>query len=80
MVVLFLGWCALTLLLRGPAQIPAADLAHAVALREASGEPRKAAIAAVAASLGIARRVVYDAVVSSKQQPKTGDAAITSDS
>ena len=65
---------------RGPAQIPAADLAHAVALREASGEPRKAAIAAVAASLGIARRVVYDAVVSSKQQPKTGDAAITSDS
>jgi 16S rRNA (cytidine1402-2'-O)-methyltransferase len=64
---------------RDPAQIPAADLAHAVALREASGEPRKAAIAAVAAGVGVPRRVVYDAVVSGKQQPKTGDADITSD-
>ncbi|HEY2795364.1 MAG TPA: 16S rRNA (cytidine(1402)-2'-O)-methyltransferase, partial [Micromonosporaceae bacterium] len=45
---------------RGPAQIPAADLARAVALREASGEPRKVAIAAVATSLGVPRRVVYD--------------------
>ena len=54
---------------RGPEQIPAADLAHAVALREVSGEPRKAAIAAVATSLGVPRRVVYDAVVASKQQP-----------
>jgi 16S rRNA (cytidine1402-2'-O)-methyltransferase len=40
-----------------------------VALREVSGEPRKAAIAAVATSLGVPRRVVYDAVVASKQQP-----------
>jgi 16S rRNA (cytidine1402-2'-O)-methyltransferase len=54
---------------RDPEQIPAADLARAVALREVSGEPRKAAIAAVATSLGVPRRVVYDAVVASKQQP-----------
>jgi 16S rRNA (cytidine1402-2'-O)-methyltransferase len=54
---------------RDPEQIPAADLVRAVALREVSGETRKAAIAAVATSLGVARRVVYDAVVASKQQP-----------
>ena len=54
---------------RDPEQIPAADLARAVALREVSGETRKAAIAAVATSLGVPRRVVYDAVVASKQQP-----------
>jgi 16S rRNA (cytidine1402-2'-O)-methyltransferase len=54
---------------RDPGQIPAADLARAVALREVSGETRKTAIAAVATSLGVARRVVYDAVVASKQQP-----------
>ena len=62
---------------RDRAQIPLADLAHAVALREASGEPRKVAIAAVATSLGVARRLVYDAVVSSKQQPKIADGRIT---
>ena len=54
---------------RDAEQIPAADLARAVALREVSGETRKAAIAAVATSLGVPRRVVYDAVVASKQQP-----------
>jgi 16S rRNA (cytidine1402-2'-O)-methyltransferase len=54
---------------RDPEQIPAADLARAVRLREVSGETRKAAIAAVATSLGVPRRVVYDAVVASKQQP-----------
>jgi 16S rRNA (cytidine1402-2'-O)-methyltransferase len=54
---------------RDPEQIPAADLARAVALRQVSGETRKAAIAAVATSLGVPRRVVYDAVVASKQQP-----------
>jgi 16S rRNA (cytidine1402-2'-O)-methyltransferase len=54
---------------RDPEQIPAADLARAVALREVSGETRKAAIAAVATSLDVPRRVVYDAVVASKQQP-----------
>jgi 16S rRNA (cytidine1402-2'-O)-methyltransferase len=54
---------------RDPEQIPPADLARAVALREVSGETRKAAIAAVATSLGVPRRVVYDAVVASKQQP-----------
>ncbi len=54
---------------RDPEQIPAADLARAVALQEVSGETRKAAIAAVATSLGVPRRVVYDAVVASKQQP-----------
>jgi 16S rRNA (cytidine1402-2'-O)-methyltransferase len=54
---------------RDPEQVPAADLARAVALREVSGETRKAAIAAVATSLDVPRRVVYDAVVASKQQP-----------
>ena len=54
---------------RDPEQVPAADLARAVRLREVSGETRKAAIAAVATSLGVPRRVVYDAVVASKQQP-----------
>lgn len=62
---------------RDPAQIPAVDLARAVALQEASGDTRKVAIAAVASSLGVPRRAVYDAVVSSKQQPKTLEETIT---
>ncbi len=51
---------------------PAADpteLARRVADGEASGEPRKAAIAAVAAGAGVARRVVYDAVVAARRPP-----------
>jgi 16S rRNA (cytidine1402-2'-O)-methyltransferase len=42
------------------------DLAAAVADREASGEDRKAAIAAVARAAGVPRRVVYDAVIANR--------------
>jgi 16S rRNA (cytidine1402-2'-O)-methyltransferase len=42
------------------------ELARLVAVREASGEPRKEAIAGVARELGVARRAVYDAVVAAK--------------
>jgi 16S rRNA (cytidine1402-2'-O)-methyltransferase len=44
-----------------------AELAAAVAGHEAAGEPRKAAIAAVAAESGVAKRVVFDAVVAAKR-------------
>ena len=40
------------------------ELARLVAVREASGEPRKEAIAGVAQELGVPKRTVYDAVVS----------------
>jgi 16S rRNA (cytidine1402-2'-O)-methyltransferase len=43
------------------------DLAAAVSTREAAGEDRKAAMAAVAAAAGVPRRVVYDAVLTAKQ-------------
>ena len=43
-----------------------AELARLVAVREAAGEPRKEAIAGVARELGVAKREVYDAVVSAK--------------
>jgi 16S rRNA (cytidine1402-2'-O)-methyltransferase len=42
------------------------ELARLVAVREASGEPRKEAIAGVARELGVPRREVYDAVVAAK--------------
>ena len=42
------------------------ELARLVAVREASGEPRKESIAGVARELGVPRRDVYDAVVRSK--------------
>ena len=42
------------------------ELARLVAVREASGEPRKEAIAGVARELGVPRREVYDAVVTSR--------------
>ena len=41
-----------------------AELARLVSVREASGEPRKEAIAGVAQELGVPKREVYDAVVS----------------
>ncbi|BEP14512.1 16S rRNA (cytidine(1402)-2'-O)-methyltransferase [Acidothermaceae bacterium B102] len=41
-------------------------LAEIVAVREAAGETRKEAIAAVALSLGLQKRVVFDAVVAAK--------------
>jgi 16S rRNA (cytidine1402-2'-O)-methyltransferase len=43
------------------------ELARLVGVREASGEPRKEAIAGVARELGVPRRDVYDAVVSAKR-------------
>ena len=42
------------------------ELARLVSVREASGEPRKDAIAGVAQELGVPKRQVYDAVVSGK--------------
>ncbi len=52
-----------------PAAAASADpgaLAAAVANRVAAGEPRKAAIAAVAVATGVPKRVVFDAVVAAK--------------
>jgi 16S rRNA (cytidine1402-2'-O)-methyltransferase len=43
-----------------------AELARLVAVREATGEPRKEAIAGVARELGVPRREVYDAVLAAK--------------
>ncbi len=43
-----------------------ADLAAAVAQREAAGQARKEAIADVAAATGVPKRVVFDAVVAAK--------------
>ncbi|MCX9191713.1 16S rRNA (cytidine(1402)-2'-O)-methyltransferase [Carbonactinospora thermoautotrophica] len=45
------------------------ELARRVAERELAGEPRKAAIAAVAAEAGVPKRVVFDAVVAAKHRP-----------
>ena len=44
------------------------ELARLVAVREATGEPRKEAIAGVARELGVPRRDVYDAVLAGKPQ------------
>jgi 16S rRNA (cytidine1402-2'-O)-methyltransferase len=46
---------------------PPAELARRVAEREEAGEPRKAAIAGVAAEAGVAKRAVFDAVVASRR-------------
>jgi len=45
------------------APVAAADLAAAVAEKEADGTPRRSAIAAVATARGVPKRQVYDAVV-----------------
>ncbi|MGZ6804978.1 MAG: 16S rRNA (cytidine(1402)-2'-O)-methyltransferase, partial [Nocardioidaceae bacterium] len=45
------------------------ELARLVAVREATGEPRKEAIAGVARELGVPRRDVYDAVLAAKGRP-----------
>jgi len=50
----------------GSQQASPADAAAAVARREADGQPRKEAIAAVAKDLGMPRRTVYDAVVAAR--------------
>jgi 16S rRNA (cytidine1402-2'-O)-methyltransferase len=47
-------------------ELTPAELARLVAVREASGEPRKEAIAGVARELGVPKRDVYDAVVASR--------------
>jgi 16S rRNA (cytidine1402-2'-O)-methyltransferase len=48
------------------AEAPPEELAAAVAEREAAGEPRKEAIAAVAVAHGVPKRQVFDAVVAAK--------------
>jgi 16S rRNA (cytidine1402-2'-O)-methyltransferase len=50
----------------GDADVPAGDLAAAVAALEDAGTPRKAAIAAVAAARDVPKRVVYAAVVAAR--------------
>ncbi|MFI0895965.1 16S rRNA (cytidine(1402)-2'-O)-methyltransferase [Streptomyces sp. NPDC020983] len=49
-----------------PADLGPEELARLVAAREAAGEARKAAIAAVAAQTGVPKRDVFDAVVAAK--------------
>jgi 16S rRNA (cytidine1402-2'-O)-methyltransferase len=49
-----------------PEELDAAELARRVAVRESAGEPRKAAIAAVATEAGVPKRQVFDAVVAAK--------------
>ena len=51
---------------RSGAELSGAELAARVADREAAGQPRKEAIAAVAAEVGRAKREVFDAVVAAK--------------
>jgi 16S rRNA (cytidine1402-2'-O)-methyltransferase len=59
-----------TLVVEGAApvtvEVTPGELARLVAVRESSGEPRKEAIAGVAKELGVPKREVYDAVVSSR--------------
>jgi 16S rRNA (cytidine1402-2'-O)-methyltransferase len=50
----------------GPDDLTPAELARLVAEREAAGERRKEAIAAVAAAVGLPKREVFDAVVAAK--------------
>jgi len=50
----------------GPADLAPAELVRRVAEREAAGERRKEAIAAVAAAAGLPKRDVFDAVVAAK--------------
>jgi 16S rRNA (cytidine1402-2'-O)-methyltransferase len=51
----------------GAAEADAVALAAEVATREAAGEPRKEAIAAVALTHAVPKRVVFDAVVAAKR-------------
>jgi 16S rRNA (cytidine1402-2'-O)-methyltransferase len=50
----------------GAAEVDAVALAAEVATREAAGEPRKEAIAAVALTHAVPKRLVFDAVVAAK--------------
>ncbi len=60
----------ITLVVAGAPRVEAAltpaELAEQVRAREVAGESRKEAIAAVTASAGVAKRVVFDAVVAAK--------------
>jgi 16S rRNA (cytidine1402-2'-O)-methyltransferase len=62
----------ITLVVGGAVQtatvIAAGDLADMVGVRERAGESRKDAIAAIAANTGIAKRIVFDAVVEQKSR------------
>ncbi|HEY0165719.1 MAG TPA: 16S rRNA (cytidine(1402)-2'-O)-methyltransferase [Jatrophihabitans sp.] len=51
----------------GSAQVEAAELAELVSVREQAGQGRKEAIAEVAATAGVAKRLVFDAVVAAKR-------------
>ncbi|HEX8303704.1 MAG TPA: 16S rRNA (cytidine(1402)-2'-O)-methyltransferase [Jatrophihabitans sp.] len=51
----------------GSAEVPATELAALVSAREQAGHGRKEAIAEVAATTGVAKRLVFDAVVSAKR-------------
>jgi 16S rRNA (cytidine1402-2'-O)-methyltransferase len=51
----------------GPADLEPAELVRRVVAREAAGERRKEAIAAVAAAAGLPKREVFDAVVAAKR-------------
>ncbi|MFD4787980.1 16S rRNA (cytidine(1402)-2'-O)-methyltransferase [Streptomyces sp. NPDC058459] len=51
----------------GPEELDAGELVRRVRVREEAGEPRKEAIASVAAEAGIPKRVVFDAVVAAKR-------------
>lgn len=50
----------------GPSALTPAELVARVAVREAAGERRKEAIAAVAVAVGLPKREVFDAVVAAK--------------
>jgi 16S rRNA (cytidine1402-2'-O)-methyltransferase len=56
----------------GPADLAPGELARLVAEREAAGEHRKEAIAAVAAAVGLPKREVFDAVVAAKRGAAPG--------
>ena len=71
------GWAGggvrgeVTVVVAGAPEIPAgavdaARLARRVAAREEAGQPRKEAIAVVAAEAGVGKRIVFDAVVAHK--------------
>ncbi|MFJ8947327.1 16S rRNA (cytidine(1402)-2'-O)-methyltransferase [Streptomyces sp. NPDC102395] len=51
----------------GPEELDAEELVRRVRVREEAGERRKEAIAAVAVEAGLAKRVVFDAVVAAKR-------------
>ncbi|MDX6346827.1 MAG: rRNA (cytidine1402-2-O)-methyltransferase [Streptomyces sp.] len=58
----------------GPADLDPAELVRRVRDREAAGESRKEAIAAVAADAGLPKREVFDAVVAAKREAASGAA------